>query len=430
MRALMLAVLTSLIFSCGTPNGTGTGGGGSSTGGGAGGGMTTAGWRAIPLPLGQDDANVTGVRCSANNKCIITTNSNSGNPGGVFAVIDQLVGEKLVDGVYPGPVPTAANVLGDLDFDGLVATRNGVVARVTASGALVAATGDFTQKSNWTVTPMGRADGSTLSLNAQGQLQVDALGNWVLINKRGFVYSSTTAPSPTTAWTKIWSPGAIPSVPADFAAQYAADPTLCDSDVTAGGLPSPMDPAWVSQDLALMVTPAGGLNQDGTAAPGVCISTDRGLHFYQAPFAGLPTSVSSPGPIGVICTDNDKCFAFNGLPFQQGTAYIYFTSNASMGKNSTWTKATVPARFATANDVTMSAIFFAPDGVHGWAVGNTNHHALLLKTVDSGRTWTDVSGAVAGVADKDLYNGFALDNDHVWLAGRFGALMTTSTAQQ
>jgi len=37
---------------------------------------------------------------------------------------------------------------------------------------------------------------------------------------------------------------------------------------------------------------------------------------------------------------------------------------------------------------------------------------------------------VQGVQNNDLCNGFALDNDHVRLVGRFGTLMATRTAQQ
>jgi hypothetical protein len=384
------------------------------------GSTTGGGWHAIAMPAGQDDASVTAVYCTSGTKCIITTHENTGDPGGVFAATDSAVGDKLVDGTYPGAVPTAASELGDVDFDGIELTRNGVVARADVSGAYISATGDFTQKASWTVVGMGKSGGDTLPLNGQDQIQVDASGNWIFINHDGFVYSSTTAPSDTTAWTEIWSPEAVPPVPADFVTQLGADPTLCDSDVSAGGLPTPSDPNYVSQDLSLIVYPAGGLNQMGSAPPGVCISTDKGVHF----------DATNPGPHGVTCLDGNHCFAYNGLPSQAGTAYIYYTSNAAMGKASTWTAATVPASFATADNVELSGIFFAPDGMHGWCVGDTDHHALLLKTADGGHSWTDISTKVAGVLDNDLYNGFALDNDHVWLTGRFGTLMATTTAQQ
>ncbi|MBK7862600.1 MAG: hypothetical protein IPJ65_29125 [Archangiaceae bacterium] len=328
-----------------------------------------------------------------------------------------------------GPASMVSSVLGGIDFIGFDKRGSSLIARVDNSSTFVSATGDFTQKSSWTFVNMGRADGDTLPLNSIDQLQGTASNEWRLINHRGFVYSATAAPSMTTVWTKIWSPLASPSVPADFAAQYAADPTLCRMDVSGGGVPSPSNPAYVAPDLSVIVTLSGGLNQDGDAAPGVCISTDQGLHFYNRPFLGVPTDVSSPGPIGVYCTDKDHCWAFNGLPFQKGTAYIYGSTNASAGKTSTWSAATVPTGFATAEDVELTGMFFAPDGTHGWVVGNKSRKPLMLRTTDSGKTWTDVSGSVSA-AQSDLYGGFALDADHVWVVGRYGALLATSTAQQ
>jgi photosystem II stability/assembly factor-like uncharacterized protein len=139
--------------------------------------------------------------------------------------------------------------------------------------------------------------------------------------------------------------------------------------------------------------------------------------------------VSSPGPFGVKCLTTNKCFAFNGTSFQQNS-YLYVSDNAAMGSASTWTKATLPAAFATNDEVMISALFFAPDNVHGWAVGNNARKPMLLRTTDAGRTWTDVSGQVASLADSDLVNGFALDENHIWVVGRYGFVGTTSTAQQ
>jgi hypothetical protein len=62
--------------------------------------------------------------------------------------------------------------------------------------------------------------------------------------------------------------------------------------------------------------------------------------------------------------------------------------------------------------VSLRALFFSLDGMHG------------------GRTWSDVSSQVQGIADKALVSGFALDNDHVWIGGRLGALIATDTAQK
>lgn len=403
---------------------------GSGGDGGGGGGNGSSGFHAVELPNEQAPNDVRAVYCTAPDKCIIATRANVGDPGAVFAVSDTAVGEKLLDGVYMGPVSSVSSVLGDLDFIGFETTRNGVVAHITASSVYAVASGDVTAKASWTFVNMGRESGDPLPLNAMAALQQGSDGKWLFINKLGAVYSASQPPSATTVWTIVWQPEATPSVPADFEDQYAADPTLCDADVTAGGLPEPSSMAYIAQDLSVIVTPAGGLNQNGTAKPGVCISVDKGAHFYNVAFTGAPQDVSSPGPVGVTCADKDTCWAYNGLIAQNGTAYIYYTTNASAGKASTWTRAMLPAGVTTGTDTTLSGIFFAPDKMHGWTVGNLNHHALLLRTTDGGRTWQDVSGSVQGVKDNDLYNGFALDNDHVWLAGRFGTLMATRTAQQ
>jgi hypothetical protein len=402
--------------------------GGDDDGGGGGGGST--GFHAVELPNEQSPNDVRAVYCTAPNKCIIATRSNVGDPGAVFAVSDTTVGDKLLDGKYMGPVSSVSSVLGDLDFIGLEPTRNGVVAHITASSVYAVASGDVTAKASWSFVNMGRESGDALPLNAMAALQQGSDGKWLFINKLGGVYSASKPPSATTVWTIVWQPDATPSVPADFEDQYAADPTLCDADVTAGGLPEPSSMAYIAQDLSVVVSPAGGLNQSGTAKPGVCISVDGGAHFYNVAFTGVPEDVSSPGPVGVTCIDKDTCWAYNGLIAQEGTAYIYYTTNASAGKASTWTRAMLPASVTKGSDTTLSGMFFAPDKMHGWTVGNLDHDALLLRTTDGGRTWQDVSDSVQGVKNNDLYNGFALDNDHIWLAGRFGTLMATRTAQQ
>jgi hypothetical protein len=411
--------------------GCGTGGGdGMDGGGGGGGGGNGDGFHAVDLPNEQSQNEVRAVYCTAPDRCIIATRSTVGDTGGVFAVSDTKVGDKLLDGVYMGPVSKVSNVFGDLDFIGFEPTRNGVVAHLSVSSVYAVASGDVTAKASWTFVNMGRESGDPLPLNAQAALQQGSDGKWLFVNKQGAVYSASQPPSMTTAWTIVWQPTATPSVPADFADLLQADPTLCDADVTAGGLPEPSSMAYIAQDLSVMVAPAAGLNQAGTAKPGVCISTDRGAHFFNVPFTGTPDDVSSPGPVGVKCVDKDTCWAYNGLEFQKGTAYIYYTTNASAGKTSTWTRAMLPDNVSAGQETTLSGIFFAPDRMHGWAVGNIDHHALLLRTGDGGHTWKDVSDSVQGVKNNDLYNGFALDNDHVWLVGRFGTLMATKTAQQ
>src|SRR5262249_54020260 len=155
-------------------------------------------------------------------------------------------------------------------FIGLERTRLGLTARISVSGAFVSAAGDPMQPSSWTVVEMGRSDGETLPLNAQESLQLAADGSAVFISRRGYVYSAPPARPPRGVRTKTCSPTGAPPIPDGFEEMHASDPTLCDSDVTPGIQPVVTQTLFVSQDLATAIHPSGGVNQAGTAAPGVC----------------------------------------------------------------------------------------------------------------------------------------------------------------
>ncbi|MCU0699302.1 MAG: hypothetical protein MUC96_22580 [Myxococcaceae bacterium] len=454
MKALILLAIVTLT-ACGPggplgPTGGGSGGsggtgggtaGGSGTGGGAGG--SRAGWRKIepPADFGSSSTYAYGVHCTSAEACVVAVGTGTSRGGAIHALGPSGWGERLVDGDYEdGPLGALAMQVGDFGFLGFVPTRTGLLARVTSSAIIVSARGDITQKSSWSAVRTGTvASGGTFALNATLTLQSASDTDWVFVNNNGFVYSATAAPSPSTVWTQLWAPTATPPVPADFVARYTADKTLCDWDISTTAQPFPSQSFWAAPDLSLLIHPAHGLNQNswrernnkenefGAVKPGVCLSTDKGRTFF---FKELPETlnVSSPGPFGVTCLDADRCFAFNGTS-SQANSYLYFSTNASQGKASTWTKATLPAGFATSTDITLSAVFFAPNKVHGWVVGNNNRKPLLLRTTDSGRTWTDVSGQVASLAQSDLVNGFALDENRIWVVGRYGFVGTTDTAQ-
>ena len=419
-----------------TGGGTGTTGGGTGTSGGGAGG----GWRKITPPdaFSANSVYVYGVHCSAADKCVVAAGNGTSRGGGVYALGASAWGELLVDGDYEdGPLSAISGSLGDFQFLGFVPSRTGLVARVTSSGVIVSASGDFTVKSNWTAVKTGTVIGGSFGGNATLTLQSAADGDWVFVNNNGYVYSATQGPSASTSWTPQWAPTSLPPTPSDFVAQYTTDKTLCDWDISTTAQPYPSQSFWAAKDLSVLMHPAYGLNQNswrelnnkeneyGALKPGVCISTDKGRHFY---FKELPENlgVSSPGPFGVTCLDKDTCFAFNGTQFQ---ADSYYSGNASQGKASTWTKASIPPGFAASTDITISALFFAPDKTHGWAVGNNSRAPLLLRTSDGGHTWADVSGQVASLADSDLVNGFALDANRIWVVGRYGFVGTTDTAQ-
>lgn len=448
MKRIVLVVVVWFVSACGllgigdgSDGGTG-GSGAGNTGGSGGAGGSTGGWKKIEPPEAFTDSSVYvyGVHCTTADACVIATSSGRSRGGGLFALGASAWGELLVDGDYEdGTLAKLAGQVGDIQFLGFLPTRNGLVARITSSGAIVSASGNFTSKASWSAVKLGTVVGGSFGGNATVTLQSSSDTDWVFANNNGFVYSATQAPSASTAWTQQWSPNAVPSVPADFEAQITADRTLCDWDITPTAQPYPSQPFWAATDLSVLIYPANGLNQTawrklrnreaqlGAVKPGLCISTDKGRHFY---FKEFPENldVSSPGPFGVTCLDKDTCFAFNGTG-SQANSYIYFSTNASQAKASTWTKATIPAGFAASTNISIDAIFFAPDKTHGWAVGNNSRKPMLLRTTDAGRTWVDVSGQVSSLATSDLINGFALDANRIWVVGRYGFVGTTNTAQ-
>jgi photosystem II stability/assembly factor-like uncharacterized protein len=69
---------------------------------------------------------------------------------------------------------------------------------------------------------------------------------------------------------------------------------------------------------------------------------------------------------------------------------------------------------------TLTGVTFAPDGMHGWAVG---HDALILATSDAGETWRQQWQG------KNLEDSFldvlALDRERVIAVGAYGLLVST-----
>jgi photosystem II stability/assembly factor-like uncharacterized protein len=75
----------------------------------------------------------------------------------------------------------------------------------------------------------------------------------------------------------------------------------------------------------------------------------------------------------------------------------------------TWQTASSPLT------ATLTGVSFAPDAVHGWAVG---HDALILTSADAGRTWQK-QWQGENLTDSFL-DVIALDNQHVIAVGAYG----------
>jgi photosystem II stability/assembly factor-like uncharacterized protein len=81
----------------------------------------------------------------------------------------------------------------------------------------------------------------------------------------------------------------------------------------------------------------------------------------------------------------------------------------------TWTTA------APTTSATLTGIAFAPDGVHGWAVG---HDALILATSDGGHSWSK-QWQSENLQDSFL-GALALDAQRAFAVGAYGLFLTTS----
>lgn len=148
MSGLTLALALSACSGSGTDSSSGSDGGG-------GGGGGASGWHVIAPPPNQNPANMRGVYCSAADKCVVATSEGimeglSSDKGAVYAMNGtEVQPTKLLDGTYQGALSNVSNVLGDIDFIGFTATRNGVVARTDISGVYAISSGDITQQSSW-----------------------------------------------------------------------------------------------------------------------------------------------------------------------------------------------------------------------------------------------------------------------------------------
>lgn len=416
-KCVVFIVGASLALAGCTKTEGGDDGGGDDDGGGGGGGGGD--WRVLKPILGFEQKPVLSVYCTSNTKCVMGTGNGGRDKPALFAASDSAIGEKLIDGA------DMEQVLGAFaapSFIGFELMNDTVVARLDEARAFVTATGDITAKASWKVVPMGKDDeDGSLGISAQAQLRIDAAGNGVYMIKQGSVFKASTPPGPNTVWTESWY--AIPpqTVPNEDAAKN------CRAEVAPGNV---LNPAWIAPDLSVVVMPATPFLPDRVpdpVQPGVCISTDGGRTFLNVPFT--LASGADEGPKGATCIDKDHCFAYGGAQFGEEPAFIQYTSNASAGIDSTWIAATIPAAWMTGTE--LKGIFFAPDGVHGWVVGHTSRKSLLGRTTDGGKTWTDVSSSIRGALDNpnDLYAGFALDKDHIWVGGNLGSFASTSQAQ-
>ena len=380
-------------------------------------GMASTGWTVLSAPPGREQDLVTGIYCSGIDACVVATNGQ--NDGVLIAASQQAAGDVILVG---DDYADDYSVLGGIGFLGFDQTPSGVIVRADVSGGILRAVDGITLADSWQFIPLGindNADGS-FALNAQVAFREAANGKWLHLYQ-GVLIEADQPPSAGTQWNGRWSPNRVPPFPADFQDLKAADPSICDSDPSPGGIPQLTGFAYLSPTSDLVIYPAAGLNQLGSDAPGVCVSTDAGRTFRQVPFSGLDDQI---GPRAVQCVDDDHCWAFGGTRFDEGSFYIYRTENASAGVDMVWEAANFPERLQNVQPV-PTQITFTPDGQTGWLVGYLDNKPLLLRSTDGGRSWSDISGPLVALLGRTkLHTIFALDADNIWVGGEHGALLS------
>ena len=343
---------------------------------------------------------VTAIRCLDAGRCAFGT-YNFSDGGALFVTAD---GETLTT------VRTT-----EAQFQGIDDTGAGWIARLSQASPFFMAAGDPTVAASWSAVEVGlnESDMDFEVLNSQELVRAGTGGDWLYVYE-GAMWRADRAPSATTEWTGLWSPHRVPPFPADWETRKEADPTLCDSDPDNGFLPGLADFGFASADLGFVIYGAGRVSQISSDPPGVCVSRDGGATFHQVPFPGLGDGEG--GPYAVVCLDADRCWAYGVEPFSGDPPYVYYSTNASAAAP-TWQRAQVPA----GDSDTPRDIGFAPDGLHGWLVGENN---LAWETVDGGVTWTDRGPETeALVGEVDLTSAYPLDGERVWLGGSRGVLL-------
>jgi len=374
-----------------------------STGVGTGG--SGHGWTKLELLNGTDGVPhattdfVTAIWCEALDHCVVATEGDAFEAGNLYAATHEQVTAILLDG---------SSIYEDVAFTGLAPSSLGLFARINRAEPFVIVDAELGVA---TIDP-GNLGGFEGALNPQLWFQsTERAGSQLAF--RSVVMSAPGPPGSGAVWSPIWMP---PSIPIDFFDLLIADQMLCTVGPSVARGPA----GWVSDDLQQAIFPVGtGFDDD---YPGACVSIDGGMTFRYAP---LPTDdVRYGGPHGARCNDPRHCWLIGDGSVNE-PAYIYFLSG-ELTAGLTWTRAMIP----DGPERTLNDIAFAPDGLHGWAVGSeAPGQGLLMKSDDGGKTWSD--NLVADVPDFrefELLSVFALDDHNIWVGGDKGLLMSNGKA--
>lgn len=399
---LFTVVLAVAATACSLDPMAGDDGGGDDDGGGG-------SWTAMPLVddmsnpdravYHQGNDRVTGIYYESADKGFVVSQGageTASRGGAVFSASGSEVKAVLFSGDNTG-----VSLDGSIDFVGLEKSPTGYIAMAYASDVIASKDGGAT----FTIEKNGPAFG----IEPVMAFAVTSTGT-TLVRKTGVVTIASSAPGPSTSYTDIWAPNAVPSIPADVPA------SMCQGGPLGTGAPTTRYSTYVGPDRNFIAY----TSNPGTFEPQICISTDGGYSFTPRVLT-VPESADDYPPTGITFAS-----ASVGLTwFASSVAGTYIQRTTDAG--ATWTDVALPAEIAD-HALELPAGFFASDGQHGWLAGYDHDAsgALLLATSDGGATWQVVPGvgeAVAAAGGDKLYSVFALDGDHVWIGGERGLLM-------
>jgi len=451
--ALRACLLLPLIASCGTTGDDGGGGGGGgggadsvdesdtdsvgdSPGGGdsdsvgdsdvGGGPDDGVAWKRLQIldaspNFHNEEDNISAIYFSSLTTGFIGTRY--GSASGKAALYKATAGEVTSFAVPDATFINPPGGLGDFTVRGIVPTTTGIAVTLSTSSAILTSTNDF----DTFTLESSNLDYGIAAL--EGLLQTST--GFVALVGSGVVATSVGAPGPSTEWTERWAPEAIPTYPNPIppgGCSYGPR-TRINENLNQIGAISP------NGQHVLYITKSADVDASA-ATQVVCVSHDGGVTFQSSPLAvrGTVDNASAVGPTAVTMVSDTVAFAaVSDFPFREGgTATIYKSTDSG----ETWAATTMPAGLSS-KVIQIAAVFFAPGGTVGYAVGqnDTDGKALLLKTTDGGGTWVVPAGAAALETGLDdvfgsfhrLYTGFALDEDHLWVGGDRSALFYSDT---
>lgn len=348
-------------------------------------GLTNRDWRSVPLTddgelhRSQTDR-VTAMLFSTPYSGYIATASPNG--GAVFRV-NQVYG----DGPFVSLAFGAAEDRPAMDYTRLVQTPSGVVATAYAAD-IVRADAD----GNFALIKNGNLEGGERVI---GYRELDS--GTTMLRDTGIVSTAAQASGPSAEFTDVWAPSdRIPEhIPAEQCHVGPSGATYIGND-------------WISYTAV------------EAWHPEICISTDGGHAFY-ASVLDVPSNTVGSAPAGVVFGSQGVGLTWLGA--ENGHSYIQRTVDGG----TTWSDVVLPPllhRYITGRSISLNAGFFAPDGQSVWIVGHDHdaNRALVLHSSDAGIHWS----RIAGLGRAELFAGFAVDAEHVWLGGANGTVLASN----